>query len=140
MAIIAHITGASKRLLSRVPTDVLIAIVVILACFLSFGLGMLAGKADKEGEVTITQMPLTEGVPSTLSSQSASAVVSVPETAPQPVMQAGGQYVASKKGTKYHLPWCSGGKAIAEANKIWFATKEDAERAGYTPAANCKGI
>lgn len=118
----------------------LIAVVVVLACLLSFGIGMLAGKSMKDGGVTITQMLLKEGLPSELSSQSASAVVSAPTVAPEPVMQAGGQYVASKKGTKYHLPWCSGGKAIAEANKIWFASKEEAERAGYTPAANCKGI
>lgn len=49
-------------------------------------------------------------------------------------------YVASKNGTKYHLPWCSGAKRIKEENKVWFATKEEAEAAGYTPAANCKGI
>lgn len=53
---------------------------------------------------------------------------------------AQGAYVASKSGTKYHLPWCGGAKRIKEENKIWFATKEDAEKAGYTPAANCKGI
>lgn len=49
-------------------------------------------------------------------------------------------YVASKSGTKYHLPWCGSAKRIKDENKIWFATKEDAEKAGYTPAANCKGI
>ena len=49
-------------------------------------------------------------------------------------------YVASKKGSKYHLPTCPGARTIAEGNKIWFATKEEAARAGYTPAANCKGI
>ncbi len=49
-------------------------------------------------------------------------------------------YVASKTGTKYHLPWCAGAQRIKDENKVWFATKEDAEAAGYTPAANCKGI
>ncbi len=51
-----------------------------------------------------------------------------------------GEYVASKSGTKYHLPWCPGAGQIKEENKIWFKSKEEAERAGYTPAANCKGI
>lgn len=51
-----------------------------------------------------------------------------------------GKYVASKSGTKYHLTTCSGARTISEANKIWFETKEDAEKAGYAPAANCKGI
>jgi hypothetical protein len=51
-----------------------------------------------------------------------------------------GGYVASKSGTKYHLPWCSGAKRIKEENKVWFKTQAEAEDAGYTPAANCKGI
>jgi len=49
-------------------------------------------------------------------------------------------YVGSKNSDKYHLPWCSGAKQIAEANKVFFNTKAEAEAAGYTPAANCKGI
>lgn len=51
-----------------------------------------------------------------------------------------GVYVASKSGTKYHLPTCAGAKQIKEENKIYFNTKEEAESAGYTPASNCKGI
>ena len=50
------------------------------------------------------------------------------------------KYVGSKNSDKYHLPWCSGAARIAEENKVWFASKEEAEAAGYTPAANCKGI
>lgn len=57
-----------------------------------------------------------------------------------PPSQSEGGYVASKNGTKYHLPWCGSAKQIKEENKIWFATKADAEAAGYTPASNCKGI
>lgn len=51
-----------------------------------------------------------------------------------------GLYVASKNGTKYHLPTCSGAKRIKEENKIWFDSKQEAEKAGYEPAKNCKGI
>jgi hypothetical protein len=51
-----------------------------------------------------------------------------------------GGYVASKNGTKYHLPWCGGAKQIKEENKVWFKTKDEAVKAGYTPASNCKGI
>lgn len=49
-------------------------------------------------------------------------------------------YIASSGGTKYHLPWCAGALQIKEENKIIFESKEAAEAAGYTPAANCKGI
>lgn len=65
--------------------------------------------------------------------------ISNPDTATE-VPQSENAYVASKNGTKYHLPWCGSAKQIKEENKIWFATKEEAEKAGYTPAANCKGI
>lgn len=51
-----------------------------------------------------------------------------------------GLYVASKNGAKYHLPTCSGAKRIKEENKIWFNSKQEAEKAGYEPAKNCKGI
>ena len=51
-----------------------------------------------------------------------------------------GQYVASKNGTRYHLPWCGSAKNIKEENKVWFATREEAEAAGYTPAQNCEGL
>ncbi len=57
-----------------------------------------------------------------------------------PASSEQGKFVASKSGTKYHLPWCAGAKQIKESNKIWFESKEEAERAGYTPASNCKGI
>ncbi len=50
------------------------------------------------------------------------------------------QVVASKNGTKYHLPTCPGAKQISEKNKITFKSIEEARAAGYTPAANCKGL
>lgn len=48
--------------------------------------------------------------------------------------------VASKNGTKYHYPWCSGAKQISDKNKITFKSIEEARKAGYTPASNCKGL
>jgi len=55
-------------------------------------------------------------------------------------LETDGEVVASKTGTKYHYPWCSGAKTIAEANKIWFNSTAEAREAGYLPAANCKGL
>lgn len=48
--------------------------------------------------------------------------------------------VASKSGSKYHLPTCPGASQIKAANKISFTTIQEAEAAGYTPAANCPGL
>jgi len=48
--------------------------------------------------------------------------------------------VGSKKGTKYHLPTCSGAKNIKPENLITFSSITEAERAGYQKAANCPGL
>jgi len=71
------------------------------------------------------------------------------ESLPQPISAVGegseqglqtGQYVASKNGSVYHFPWCSGAQRINDENKIWFDTADAARAAGYRPAANCKGL
>ncbi len=50
------------------------------------------------------------------------------------------QVVVSKSGSKYYLLSCSGVGRIKEENKIFFESPSQAEAAGYTPAANCKGL
>lgn len=121
----------------------------------SFFLGRMSGLATTGGvamsgvqaaviEAKEGNMPANSYVPAVSEESELSGVESVPASSQdsgesQIVLSEAG-YVASKSGTKYHLPWCSGAKRIKEENKIWFATKEAAEAAGYTPAANCKGI
>lgn len=48
--------------------------------------------------------------------------------------------VASKTGTKYHLPDCPGVSQIKKENIIYFNSIELAEAAGYQPAANCPAL
>jgi methylphosphotriester-DNA--protein-cysteine methyltransferase len=48
--------------------------------------------------------------------------------------------IASKNGSKYHLPSCPGGSQIKAENRITFASPDLAEAAGYQPAANCPGL
>ena len=76
-------------------------------------------------------MGIPAGKPTNTSSKEVTNTPSVPSL---------GSYVASKKSDKYHLPWCSGAQRISEENKVWFASKEEAEAAGYAPAGNCPGI
>ena len=47
---------------------------------------------------------------------------------------------ASRNGSTYYYAWCSGAKRIKEENKIWFATREAAEKAGFKQAGNCSGL
>jgi len=103
--------------------DILVILVVILTTFASFGLGRLS-KIDE------TRAPMRID-------NSATVYNSINTNVQTNEQQS---YVASKNGTKYHFPWCSGAKRIKESNKIWFSSKEEAIKAGYTPAGNCKGL
>lgn len=67
--------------------------------------------------------------------QSAAVILSQPGGSSTPIY-----FVASKNGSKYHLPWCPGASQMKAENKIRFKTVEDALGAGYEPAANCPGI
>lgn len=64
--------------------------------------------------------------------------IQVQEKAPKTV--SSGQFVASKTGKKYYSEGCSGAKALAEKNKIFFKTEADARAAGYTPSTACKDL
>ena len=119
---IAEIGRRSKELAAKVPEDVLVLAVVVLATSASFWLGMLYEREAGRG----SDFKIEYGAQAAAVAQAVT-----PQTA---------RYVASKNGTKYHLPTCSGAKTIGETNKVWFASKEAAEAAGYAPAANCKGI
>jgi hypothetical protein len=46
--------------------------------------------------------------------------------------------VASRNGTRYYFPNCSGARAIKPENRVFFESIEEAERAGLTLAKNCK--
>lgn len=93
--------------------------IILLVGLVSFGLGRLSA--------------LEEAWP-------AVALLAAPEAAGMREMAPGGLYVASRRGSTYHYPWCSGAQAIATANKVWFSSEEEARRAGYRAAKNCKGL
>lgn len=121
-------------------TDYLLAILILIVSCLSFYLGRSSMRQKPES--AIQTLPTVINSTETHQSFTSNTETSTPQTEPKPlpVDDKQGTYVGSKKGTKYHLPWCAGAKRIKEENKIWFSTKEDAQKAGYTPATNCKGI
>ena len=92
---------------------------IILVGLMGFGLGRLSKLDDNKTPITIRES--TSVVNSAISVDS-------------------GKLVASKSGASYHFPWCPGAKKISEANKVWFASVYEAEKAGYKKAINCKGL
>lgn len=133
------IKGLAEALENR---DIFAAILIFLVGISSFFLGKLSAREDVDVPVVITEAPLPEvrGASASVPETQAKALRSEANKPSEPASAEQGMYVGSKNGTKFHLPWCSGAKRIAEANKIWFATKEEAIAKGYAPAANCKGI
>lgn len=129
---IAELYRKSKYKVNELSRSELYTIVlIILIGFAGFGLGRLSRIEDNREAVKIefpeylSASVLNAG--KTTAGDEASAVIS-------------GLLVASKNGSKYHYPWCAGAKSISEKNKIWFDSAEEARKAGYTPAANCKGL
>jgi len=114
-----------KKFIKDNEKDLFIVVIIVLIAFSSFGLGRLS--KIEEGRVPI----MVENL-------GASVINSVPVDSVNGAVD--GKFVVSKNGTKYHYPWCSGAQRIKEENKIWFNTRAEAESAGYTPAANCKGL
>lgn len=108
------------------PRDVLIVAVLVLASLASFGLGYLAGlDSAQRSQMILETAPIT----------SAAAVASSTNSAVRV-----GQVFASKNGTKYYLPGCTGGDRISDTNKVWFTSPSAAIAAGYTAATACKGL
>ena len=133
-----------KRLGLR--TDMVLILIIVVSTVLSFVLGRMSiqGSVSKSLNTTIQGAVVTAGIDSlpeiNNQTQIRKTQTNVQKQMAIPSENIQGAYVASKSGTKYHLPWCGSAKQIKEENKIWFATKEEAEKAGYTPSANCKGI
>ncbi|TSA43874.1 hypothetical protein D4R49_01685 [bacterium] len=117
---IAETREKCKGFLARIPRDVLILSVLLVASSASFALGLLAGlEAGQGGGISTLESPIgTSENPATTT----------------------GQFVASKSGTKYYSLGCSGADRISSANKVFFPSASAAVAAGYAPAANCKGL
>jgi hypothetical protein len=91
----------------------------------SFGLGRLSvdSQSDESSDITITS-----GSDSPIEDKEA---LNGGYTADR-------RYVASKNGKLYYGANCSGASRIKIENQIWFSTKEDAEKSGFTLASSCQ--
>ncbi len=107
---------------------------IILFGLLCFGIGRVSFLEERQTPVRIS------GGASSLSVESQIDVSSPQVKGATKEVATGESVVASKSGTKYHFPWCPGAKQISEKNKIVFSSPEDARKAGYSPAGNCKGL
>ncbi len=105
-------------------SDLFIAGIIFFTGLSGFGLGRLSVDIKQNKPLFVVQ-PTSQEFPEASSSNS--------DKTDKRVM-------ASRNGTIYYYPWCSGAKRIKEENIVWFATKEAASSAGLKPAANCSGL
>lgn len=105
-----------------IPDDLFLGLIIILVAFGSFGLGRLSKIEGSKTPVRFENVPESNAVKN------------------QETSTKGDQLIGSKNGTKYYYSWCTGVAKITEANRVYFASKTDAEARGYTPSATCKGL
>ena len=105
--------------------DVLIVIIVILVGLCSFELGRLSKSSDSSG-IKIEYAGETEK----MENQAANLILTTDTS--------GKNFFASSKGSKYYSLGCSAGKSLKQENRIYFATREEAEGAGYELSSSCR--
>jgi len=115
--------------------DILIVIIVILVGLGSFELGRLSKENISSG-VKI-EYPNQNSVQGTDQASNVVSAVSSPIIQTSNLIPAGKNYFASSRGSKYYTLGCSAGKSIKQANRVYFATTDEAERAGYTLSSSC---
>lgn len=116
MATIRDIGLKIKALWARIGENLFVVCIIVLVGLSCFALGRLSLFYETKDEFAITYPDQGSSVPT-----------------------GDNGYVASKTGSTYLFPWCATAQKINPANKIYFETREAAERAGYR-AGNCNGL
>ena len=108
-------------------TELYLTAVIILVAVISFGLGRLSKIREEKTPITIENAETVKSKP--LLTSNIDNEIKTDKI-----------FVASRNGKKYYYAWCDAAKTIKEQNRVWFSTQAEAEKAGYQPAANCKGL
>lgn len=120
-------TGA-KRWFNRL----FVPVIIVLVAIGGFAIGKLAKIREVRPSVVLeTPISPSDSVSAPLKISGAGELATSSK-------RTTGNFVAARGGTAYYMTWCSGADRIAEKNKIWFETKEEAERLGYKLANGCK--
>jgi len=125
LRIIMNILAKITEFVKRRQKDIFLGICMVLVAVIGFSLGRINSKTPAKTPAADIYQETAKTPP-------------VP-TKTKPIQPKDLRVVASKSSTskKYHFTWCPGAKKIKEANKLWFSTEADAQKAGYTIAGNC---
>ena len=111
--------------------DILTVVIVILVGLGSFELGRLSKENSSSGikilsDNTVPSLENSNILQNDVISTTANSN-SINKT-----------FFASNRGSKYYPISCSACKTIKQENRVWFATGEEAERAGYELSSACQ--
>ena len=124
--------------------DVLIVAIIILTGLGAFELGRLSKENANSGIKILS-------TPSQTANQSANAIsatnnksntafganIQIPKKS-QNSDSVKKIFFASNRGSKYYPLGCSAGKTIKQENRIYFGSREEAEKAGYELSSSCR--
>ncbi|MGB8816218.1 MAG: hypothetical protein WCC74_03255 [Minisyncoccia bacterium] len=125
--------------IDKIPEVLFVLIIFILASTLAFSLGRLSTYEKKKTPISVIKTEEYYKWNGIATSSTNSAQVGI-KSASNSIILEKGNIVASKSGTKYYFPWCSGVTRIKEENKVWFNSVEEARAKGLTPASGCEGL
>jgi hypothetical protein len=132
----------NETLQSEKGRDILIVIIVILVGLGCFELGRLS-KGNDSRDIKITTTPtdtssnIDQGIQQSINPSVSQTANVLGAAGFQNSNSSKKTFFASSKGKKYYTISCSAGKTIKQENRIYFATGEGAERAGYTLSSSC---
>lgn len=121
--------------------EIILAIGVSLAVFIAFGSGILIGNNKPKEPLTIEEPAIAEEISSlreNLKIFNDSPAPAIKNIGDPSINSGQDNFVASKNGEYYYPLDCAAANRIKDANKIFFETKEAAERKGLKPSAYCK--
>ncbi len=124
----------------KIKDDLYIILIIILVGTISFGLGKLS--AYEKNKTPISILKTKEYMLSTvLEATDITYITQTDKYGAVPTDNVSKSLVvASRTGTKYYYPWCTGVSRIKEENKVWFNSIEEAKAVGLTPATGCVGL
>lgn len=121
--------------------DILVVIIVILVGLGSFELGRLSKENDSGGiKILSAQTGKYQNQDANQKASQAANVVSAASNMSKAAFDINADrknFFASNRGSKYYTLGCSAGKTIKQENRIYFATGEEAQAAGYALSSSC---
>ena len=123
--------------------NIMIVFIIVLIGSASFELGRLYHKGTQTSGVKIEYPAQSAIQPESVinTTPTTKNYISTNVVTPQNtknLASSTNSFFASKRGHKYYPVGCSAGKAIKKENRVYFATREEATKAGYTLSSSCR--